>query len=297
MARATVLPVLAAALLLAGGCAGPGRAPGSGPPTESAAAPATPSSTRSGPGSPSSDPTASGTVAPSATRPPAPGPALSDAAAKRLAARWRGKVISVLPTDRRSVALIVDCGGSAAGLASILAALRREAVRATFFVTGDFARAHPAAVRRIVAAGHAVGNHTDTHDDLARASPRGTITQLAGAERAIEAAAATPARPWFRFPFGSYDAAALETVNDRGYLAMGWTVDSLGWQGTSAGQDVASVRERVLAAAGPGAIVLLHAGAHPQGGSTLDADALPAIIRGFDRRGYGFTTIPEALTR
>lgn len=57
------------------------------------------------------------------------------------------------------------------------------------------------------------------------------------------------------------------------------------------------MRRRVLAAARPGAIVLLHAGRHPQDGSTLDADALPGIIRGLVKRGYDFTTIPEAVVR
>lgn len=214
-----------------------------------------------------------------------------------MVSRWRGEVLTKLPGKARRIALTIDCGGSAAGLPSILATLRRHGVAATFFVTGEFARAHRSGVRRIVAAGHAIGNHTDTHPDLAQLSAHAIARQLTRAERAIVDAAATHARPWFRFPFGSYDGAALAEVNRLGYIALGWTVDSRGWQGTSGGQSRSAVRQRVLAAAEPGGIVLLHAGANPQDGSTLDADALPGIIRGLTERAYRFVTIPAALAR
>jgi len=48
---------------------------------------------------------------------------------------------------------------------------------------------------------------------------------------------------------------------------------------------------RVLAAAAPGEIVLMHVGSNPTDGSTLDADALPSVIAGLRAQGYGFTTL------
>jgi peptidoglycan/xylan/chitin deacetylase (PgdA/CDA1 family) len=75
-----------------------------------------------------------------------------------------------------------------------------------------------------------------------------------------------------------------------------WTVDSLGWQGTSGGQTTQRVVNRVLAAAQPGAIVLLHIGSNPDDGTTLDAAALPQIIDGLRAQGYRFVTL-YALAR
>ena len=77
---------------------------------------------------------------------------------------------------------------------------------------------------------------------------------------------------------------------------VGWTVDSLGWQGTSGGQTADKVAGRVLGAAQPGMIVLMHLGANPDDRTTLDADALPAIIQGLRAKGYSFTTLDALVS-
>ena len=76
---------------------------------------------------------------------------------------------------------------------------------------------------------------------------------------------------------------------------MRWSVDSLGWKGTSGGMTTAKVRDRVLAAARPGMIVLMHVGANPDDGTTLDAAALPSVIAGLRAKGYTFVSLPQAL--
>ena len=85
-------------------------------------------------------------------------------------------------------------------------------------------------------------------------------------------------------------------VNAAGYVPFRWTVDSLGWQGTSGGRSAAYVCQRVLGTVQPGQVVLLHVGAHPTDCSTLDADALSCIIDGTRARGYGFFTL-DAFAR
>ena len=77
------------------------------------------------------------------------------------------------------------------------------------------------------------------------------------------------------------------------YGSVRWTVDTLGWQGTSGGQSSTTVLNRVLANLQPGEIVLMHVGSHPTDGSTLDADALPAIIREVEARGYRFVDLDD----
>jgi peptidoglycan/xylan/chitin deacetylase (PgdA/CDA1 family) len=91
------------------------------------------------------------------------------------------------------------------------------------------------------------------------------------------------------------NSRVLGDVNGLGYAAVRWTVDSLGWEGTSGGQTVQAVVNRVLAAAQPGEIVLMHLGSNPDDGTTLDAAALPAIIDGLRARGYSFVTL-QALS-
>ena len=67
--------------------------------------------------------------------------------------------------------------------------------------------------------------------------------------------------------------------------------DGVDWQETSGGRSVDSVVQRVLGAATPGEIVLMHVGSNPTDHSTLDADALPRVISGLRAAGYSFVTL------
>jgi peptidoglycan/xylan/chitin deacetylase (PgdA/CDA1 family) len=200
-----------------------------------------------------------------------------------------------IPTTQKVVALTFDGGSSDAAVSSILATLAVAHVPATFFLTGDFARRYPDQVRRIATAGHRLGNHSDRHlayPDLTDAEIR---ADLARAEAAIIASGGHAAKPLFRFPFGDRTPADIRVVNDTGYVCIRWTVDTLGWKGTSGGITEAIVRQRVIDAAQPGEIVLMHLGANPDDGTTLDADALPEIIEALSAMGYGFVTLEAML--
>jgi peptidoglycan-N-acetylglucosamine deacetylase len=200
-----------------------------------------------------------------------------------------------LPTSKRVVALTFDGGSSDAAVGSVLSTLAAADVRATMFVTGDFARRYPAQIRRFAAAGHLIGNHSDRHlsyPDLTNAEIR---ADLARARNAIAAAGGDAGR-YFRFPFGARTPADIRVVNDAGYVSVRWTVDTLGWKGTSGGLSADVVRKRVLDGAQPGQIVLMHLGANPDDGTTLDADALAGVITGLRDRGYSFVTLDQVLS-
>ncbi len=200
-------------------------------------------------------------------------------------------MVSALPTARRVVALTFDGGAGNQGVESILATLVAERVPATFFLTGDFAADSPALARRLAGAG-LVGNHTWDHPHLPLLSDADITTQLSRTRSAVLTAAGIDPRPLFRFPYGDYTAHTLAVVNGQGYVAVGWTVDTLGWKGTSAGVTADAVVARVLASARAGEIVLMHLGAAPDG-STLDATALPRVISELRSRGYGFVTLEQ----
>lgn len=242
-----------------------------------------PTTTTSRPGSTTitRPPTTSTTAPTTAPRPPFP-PGL------------RGQDVEVVPTSSKVVALTFDAGANSAGLPKILRALADAHVRATFFLTGNWARGNPAGVAQIVAAGHRVGNHTMTHPHMTGLSAPLIADEVVGAQWAIRQAGADP-RPLFRFPFGERDARTIDAVNELGYLPIRWTVDTLGWKGTSGGITPGLVTQRVLAALRPGEIVLMHIGANPDDGSTLDADALPASISAIKAAGYRFVTLDVLL--
>jgi peptidoglycan-N-acetylglucosamine deacetylase len=78
-------------------------------------------------------------------------------------------------------------------------------------------------------------------------------------------------------------------------VAVRWTVDTLGWKGTSGGASVQSVADRVQAGLQPGEIVLMHIRSNPDDGTTLDADAPPQVIDRIRTAGYGFATLDSLL--
>ncbi|HET8683535.1 MAG TPA: polysaccharide deacetylase family protein [Micromonosporaceae bacterium] len=276
--------LLALALAVPAGCTrrdGPTPAP----PATGSAAPT--GATTTGPAPPT--PGTTGPAPP--TRPVTP---TQPARPTALPAALRGVDVTRIPTSRRVVALTFDAGANADAVPSILATLGRERVTATFFLTGDFVTAFPAPARSVVAAGHRLGNHSVSHPHLPALPVAQQRAQVLGAERSLREVTGSDPRPLFRFPYGDRDAATIATVNGLGYVAVRWTVDSLGWQGL-ASQTAAKVTERVLATAQPGQIVLMHVGSHPQDRSTLDADALPGVIAGLRRQGYGFVTLDTLL--
>ena len=273
----------------------------------SAAAAPTPSTTPSPPSSttasPPSSPPSTEAPPPPAEPPPAEPPPLEPPPqppaeppppADPFPAALRGADVGLIPNAGPVVALTFDAGANSSGLPSILQTLAATGVRATFFLTGNWASANPAGVASIVAAGHRVGNHSMTHPGFTSLSDAQIAQQLAGAEAAI-AAAGADARPLFRFPFGERDARTIAAVNALGYLPVRWSVDTLGWKGTSGGITAQIVADRALAALQPGEIVLMHIGSNPDDGSTLDADALPQLITRIRQAGYGFTTLDALL--
>jgi peptidoglycan/xylan/chitin deacetylase (PgdA/CDA1 family) len=190
------------------------------------------------------------------------------------------------------VALTFDAGADDAGAPKILAALAEAGATATFFMTGRWAQLYPRWARRI-AARYPIANHTFNHPDLLSLSQQEVKSEVLRAGAAIRRATGRPPVPLFRFPYGSSDASTLALVNHLGYTVLGWTVDTLGWEGTSMEQSVASVTSRALAHLEPGEIILMHVGANPDDDSTLDADALPGIIKAIRAHGYRFVTLNE----
>lgn len=286
----------AVALLVLAACGGqsPPGAAKTAPPSASTSGTAAPARTAPSPptaGSSTGTPTRAPTTAPGTARPqPGTTTAAPTPPTTALPAALRGRVLTALPTSRRVVALTFDGGAGSQGAPSILGTLRTERVPASFFVTGKFAQTNPGTTSQMAALGP-VGNHSLGHPDVTTLSETALTRELSTAQAAIVAATGKDPRPFFRFPFGAYDTRALGVVNARGYGAIGWTTDSLGWKGTSRGMSTDTVVSRVLAGRTPGQIVLMHLGANPDDGTTLDAAALPRIIAGYRANGYAFVTL------
>ena len=192
------------------------------------------------------------------------------------------------------MALTFDAGADLGHTGTILDVLADRGVLASFGITGEFAADHPDHVARMAREGHVVMNHSNRHASFTGVSSDAVLTttddrqaDLLAADAILAPLTGGTTRPFWRPPFGDYDAGVLADAGAIGYrFTIMWTFDSLGWQGTTSDQIV----DRVLTEVEPGAIVVMHVGSESQ-----DAAALPRIIDALRADGYTFTTV-RALT-
>jgi peptidoglycan/xylan/chitin deacetylase (PgdA/CDA1 family) len=197
---------------------------------------------------------------------------------------------------RLEVALTFDAGADTGYAAEILDLLGDEGIKASFGMTGVWAQANPDLVRRMVAEGHQLINHTWDHSSLTGANtqmppqtPEQVAQQLADTEAVVrDLTGGYEMRPYFRPPYGDYDAASLEYLYDNGYSqTIWWTCDSRGWAGWGAQEIIDYCTTNIT----EDEILLLHVGAAAVG----DFEALPGLIRFFRESGYDFVTIEQML--
>jgi peptidoglycan/xylan/chitin deacetylase (PgdA/CDA1 family) len=131
------------------------------------------------------------------------------------------------------LAITFDDGPNPSITPKLLALLDQYNARATFFVVGKFVRDAPDLLREIIARGHSIGNHTETHPNLSLAMPSRVRGQLEDCNGAIsEVLGSTPA--WFRPPFGLRNPWVIPIANKLGMQAVMWTLLPGDWRAPSA---------------------------------------------------------------
>lgn len=214
---------------------------------------------------------------------------------RRLAAALGRRALGTLThvaTDEPAVALTFDDGPHPDYTPRLLEILARHGARATFFVVGERAVAHPELVRRAAAEGHALGNHTWSHAQL---------PDLRGAERRREiarcAAAIAPPGAWpiFRPPRGRQTLPSRIDAAIMGQLVVAWSAHAEDWRR----HDADWLAARLAARLRPGAILLLHdaiwdalePGVEDRGPLLESVDRLLGEASAHTR----FVTVPELL--
>jgi peptidoglycan-N-acetylglucosamine deacetylase len=200
-----------------------------------------------------------------------------------------GGLVHRVDTEVPVVALTFDDGPAPAGSDSILAALEREGVRATFFFTGAELSENPALGARFVRAGHELGNHTYSHERMLLKSPGFVRREIESTDSLIRRTGYA-GDIHFRPPYGKKLLALPWYLHRTHRRTIMWDVepDSDPAVGASAERIVEHVVDRVR----PGSIVILHV-MYPSRRESLRA--VPGIVRGLRARGYRFVTVSELL--
>ena len=189
-------------------------------------------------------------------------------------------------TDKKQVALTFDAAWGNESTETILNILKKYGVKATFFMTGGWVDRYPEDVKKIAAAGHDLGNHSQNHknmSELSRAEIRKEIQEvhekvqkLTGIEMNL-----------FRAPYGDYDNELIETVKMSGYQPIQWDVDSEDWKNYGVDSIIRKVTEHKHL--GNGSIILMHNGAD------YTAQALETVIVSLQEQGYELVPVSSLV--
>jgi peptidoglycan-N-acetylglucosamine deacetylase len=192
--------------------------------------------------------------------------------------------------SRASVALSFDDGPSESTPA-LLEILAEHNVRATFFMCGKNVRRCPRVARQVAAAGHEIGNHTDTHARLDFHSPEFIYGEMALAQESILQTTGV-APKYFRAPYGVRWWGMRRAQERLGLLGVMWTVVGHDWK-WPAGRVVRLLATR----AANGAILCLHDGRATERTPDIRAtlEAVENVIPILKDRGFEFETVSQIL--
>jgi peptidoglycan-N-acetylglucosamine deacetylase len=202
-----------------------------------------------------------------------------------------GRLVYSGSADGALFAVTFDDGPDPRYTPRVLDILKKHHVKATFFVCGHCANSNPALLRRIVAEGHAVGNHTETHPPLETRSAADVRWELDACDATLRSIAGVQPT-LFRPPRGELTPAIMQEAARHGYRVVLWTeaFDRVGVKQTRI------LSDRVLDLARPGGILLMHDGS----GVAWDERAptvreLDYILTGLEKRGLQCVTVPGLL--
>lgn len=189
-------------------------------------------------------------------------------------------------TEEKVISLTFDISWGQKMAPKVLDVLKQENVKATFFLSGPWAKNHAELVQRIKADGHQIESHGQAHVDLNTLGRAGAAKNIASAHAILEEL--TGRGPtYIRPPNGAFNKESVQAAKDLGYATVIWSVDSLDWKNPG----VDTIINRTVKLTHPGAIILMHAS-----DSCKQTDqALPTVIRTLRQQGYKFVGLDDLV--
>ena len=191
-------------------------------------------------------------------------------------------------------ALTYDDGPNDVATDALLEVLARHNARATFFMIGSFVRQRPEIARRVHAAGHLIGNHTQTHPWLSFQSARAIREQLRACNQALEDAIGAPIH-YFRPPHGARRPAVFCATEELGLKLVQWNTMGYDWRPIPVERILTNIErgQRRAQRHHTGTNILLHDG-HQQGIGTdrnATVQATAELLQRFAQQGISNVTV------
>ncbi len=192
-------------------------------------------------------------------------------------------------TSEKKLYITFDAGYEAGYTPQILDALKKHNVKATFFVVGNYLETSPDLVKRMVAEGHTVGNHTDHHYDMSKIADKEAFQkELQGVEEKYRSITGQEMKKFYRPPQGKYSESNLQQAHELGYHTIFWSLAYVDWQ-KDAQPSHEEAFAKLLPRTHPGAVVLLHST------SKTNAEILDELLSKWEEMGYQFAPIDDLI--
>lgn len=185
--------------------------------------------------------------------------------------------------------LTFDCGYENGNTEPILDALKKHNAPATFFVVGHFLETEPELVKRMVEEGHAVGNHTYHHPDMASISDMESFgNEVNDVAQLFREITGKELSPYYRPPQGKCNVRNLEMAEELGYYTIFWSLAYVDWnQDNQPSHEEAF--DKLTTRVHPGAVVLLH------NTSNTNGEILDELLTKWEEMGYSFRPLSELV--
>ena len=204
--------------------------------------------------------------------------------AAQTAAVGRELPIYCVQTEEKLLSLTFDAAWGNSDTDELLSLLAENKVKATFFVTGEWAEKYPEDVRKFFDAGHEIQNHSDAHPHPNTLSYEALVRDTAACDEKITAVTGTTPT-LYRAPYGEYNDLVIRTLKSLGKQVVQWDVDSLDWKEGSAEE----IADRAFDRVKNGSILLFH----------NDAKNTPAALKfllpRLKEEGFSFCTVSELI--
>lgn len=194
--------------------------------------------------------------------------------------------IYCVSTDEPVVALTFDSAWGTEDLNDILKILDKHHAKAVFFVTGDWARTNPDAIRLINDSGHEIGNHGDNHGHMSTMSKEEIAAEIQGCHNAVYEITEKD-MTLFRAPYSDWNDTVVDVAHMMGYSAINHSVDSLDWKDYGTDSIIKQVCDNKNLE--NGSIILLHNGAK------YTKDALDQTLTKLEEKGYHFVLLSDLI--
>nr|WP_304970287.1 polysaccharide deacetylase family protein [uncultured Acetatifactor sp.] len=191
--------------------------------------------------------------------------------------------------EEKVIYLTFDCGYENGNTEPILDALKKHNAQATFFVVGHFLESAPEIVKRMVADGHTVGNHTYHHPDMSKISGMSAFRkEMDDVASLFKEVTGTELAMYYRPPQGKYSTENLQMAKELGYSTFFWSLAYVDWN-----QDSQPSHEEAFAKLTsrihPGAIVLLHSTSRTNG------EIMDELLTKWEEMGYTFRPLSDLV--